>query len=112
MENADDRKVMTQPEKVNYIVSKSADYFGVSRTEILKNNYKKKKISGKRKFVVYLLYKFTACNNADISRIMNYKSQQNIAYFIKQTEDELSNETYGNEKSKMIYKELLSYLNL
>lgn len=106
------QSIMTQPEKVEYIISGCCDYFGITKDDIARNTGSRSSIWDKKRFIVYLLFNHTPCNTTDITKYLGYKSRRNVSYHIKMLEDELSENTYGNNKTKMIYNELLSYLNL
>jgi hypothetical protein len=103
---------MTQPEKVEYILSKSAEYFGVDKKEFADNCSNKSKLWGKKRYVSVILDEHTALSRKDISELMGYKDASNISYLIKTAKENLSGELYGSPKANMIYNELLTYLNL
>ncbi len=112
MENDVSKKVMTQPEKVDYILAKSAEYFGVDKKEFSLKCTKGDKLWGKKKYVSLVLDERTILSRQEISKLLGFSNGNNVSYWLKTTREELSDKFFGNDKSKMIYKELLSYLNL
>lgn len=106
------QSIMTQPEKVEHIISGCCAYFGITKEDLTRKTGGRSSIWFKKRFVGYLLSNYTACNTFEIIEAIGYKQRNSITYHIKTLEDELSENTYGNNKTKMIYNELLSYLNL
>jgi len=112
MEDADNRKVMTQPEKVEYIIDSSCTFFGIMRSELTANVGSRSKIWFKKRFIGAVLDDYTACTQAEIAKLLGYKERSNVSTHLRNIKEELSTELYGSEKIKRVYNELLSYLNL
>jgi chromosomal replication initiation ATPase DnaA len=113
MADVDDREVMTQPEKIDYILQKSCDYFGIDRDKVQSRVGKgRSPLWPKKRFIAYVLYKHTASTIPEIVSLLGYSQYTTVFRNIKGIEEELSEEFYGNEKVKSVYKELLSYLKL
>ena len=112
MDNADDKRVMTQPEMIEKILSGSCEYFGVPRNAIKNKVGTRSPLWGKKKYIIVLLYDYTACTLWDIARILGYNSHSNMLYHYKKIKEEISGELYGSEKTQLIYNELLTYLKL
>ena len=103
---------MTQPEKVKYIIDNSCVFFGIEKGDLIINVGSRSKIWFKKRFIVAALDEFTACNQEEIAELVGYKERTNVSTHLKKFKEELSTELYGYEKTKRIYNELLSYLNL
>ena len=112
MDNDVSKRVMTQPEKVDYILTKSAEYFGVDKKDFGTSCSKGDRLWGKKKYVALILDDKTLLSREEMSKLMGFTCGNNVSYWLKTTRAELSDEFYGNDKSKMFYNELLSYLNL
>ena len=112
MADVDDRKVMTQPEKVDYILDNSCGFFGIKRGDLTINTGSRSKIWFKKRFIVAVLDEYTACIQEEIAVLVGYRDRTNVSTHLKKIKEELSGELYGCEKTKRIYNELLSYLNL
>ena len=103
---------MTQPEKIEHILNGGCEYFGVIREQLIENRGPKSKIWHKKIYLVMLLREYTICNNAEIADCVGYKRPENVLYHIRKMKDELSEDVYGSNKTKMIYSELLKHLEL
>ena len=112
MADVDNRKVMTQPEKIDHILNGGCAFFGVPRDVMFKKESPKSKIWHKRKYFTLLLDDNTSCSLRDIADILGYSQHGTVMYHLSKIRDELSSDFYGSKKTKMIYNELLSYLNL
>ena len=108
-----DNKIMTQPEKVFYIVNGVCDYFGINPKKIKEiRRGGRGTIPEARRFMSLLLTKYTVLSQREIADNTGIIRHQTINYHCNRLEEELSDNFYGAEKTKMIYNELLSYLNL
>lgn len=103
---------MTQPQKIQHIITKSAEYFGIEGVEFTTSFMNKGDLFNKKPYVVYILSQHTACTQREISKLMGYADHSNVSYVIRNMKDALSGESYGNEKTKMIYNELIKYIDL
>jgi len=112
MADANDRKVMTQPEKIDYILSRSAEYFGVDKNQFHLKCTKGDRLWGKKKYVALVLDDNTILSRQEMSKLLGFTNGNNVSYWLKTTREELSDKFYRNDKSKMFYNELLTYLNL
>jgi len=112
MDTTDSKKIMTHPEMVNKILSGCCEYFGVPRDAIKDNAGTRSPLWGKKKYIIVLLYDYTACTLWDIAGILGYRSHSNMLYHYKKIKEDLSGEFYGSEKTKLVYNALLTYLNL
>ena len=112
MVNADD-KAMTQPEKKEYILRRASEYFGISVEKMTsQRNGNRSALFGKKKILIPVLYNYTDASLTEIAQILGYKAMQSVSYHLKNLKQELSGELYGSQKTKMVYEELLTYLNL
>lgn len=105
------QSVMTQPEKVEYIISGCCAYFGITKEKLLSNPGSRSDIWDKKRILITILDNNTSCNSTEIAEILGYKSRATVLYHRNVLQDELSDAVYGNNKAKFIYNELLSYLN-
>ena len=112
MADVDNRKVMTQPEKIDYILTKSADYFGVDKKAFGLRCTKGDRLWGKKKYVALVLDDKTILSREEMAKLLGFPNGNNVSYWLKTTREELSDKFFGNDKSKMFYNELLNYLNL
>jgi chromosomal replication initiation ATPase DnaA len=103
---------MTQPEKKKFLVEGACQYFGITTEELCHPNGKRSKIWNKKRFFVSILYDYTDASYSEIARILNYATHVNVSHHYKTIKEELSDEFYNSQKTKMIYNELLTYLNL
>jgi hypothetical protein len=112
MENDNSKIIMTQPEKVEHILRGSCDYFGITKEDFFKKYGARSHIWKKKKYIAHILLNHTACNMSEVIQKLGYGQYNNANHHLKQITDELSDDIYGCKKTKMIYNELLSYLNL
>ena len=112
MANAGDGKIMTQPEKAEHIIVKGCEYFGLSRDKLIQPKSGGGGTATKRKYLSLVLSEHTICDGVEITALLGYSSTQNVYRNIKALKEEISEELYGVDKTKRIYNELLSYLNL
>ncbi len=112
MADAINKQVMTQPEKINMIIDGCCKYFGVERSELEKKTGSRSSIWNKKRFMIILLNDYTSCTVKEMADYLGYNQRQGIYYHIEQMRQELGNDMFGYDKTKMVYKELLSYLNL
>ena len=112
MADVDNRKVMTQPEKAEYIISRGCKYFNIDRDDLSPKSGGRSSIASKKKYILMVLSEHTVYNLKELGKLMEYNYVGNVGKLIAGLKDELSGELYGCEKTKRIYNELLSYLNL
>jgi hypothetical protein len=111
----DDNKIMTQPEKIEYILGGACDYFGINRSDLWEENghSRRNELWGKKRYIIPLLLDYTNTSIRETGRLLGYKGgYRAIKYHYDTMKEELSGELYGSQKTKMIYTELLSYLKL
>jgi len=105
-------KIMTQPEKIEYILSKCCEYFGISRDKLDEPHYSSSKLAEKKRLIIGVLKDNTILSYREIMALTGYKTHANVLYHYKLLQNELSDDAYGYDKTKRIYKELLNYLKL
>jgi hypothetical protein len=106
---------MTQPEKIEYILQKSCEYFGVSREIFMDKSEGKTGRTGgwvSKRYIIYAFNKYTICNSTQIAKLLGFRQPGNVIFHLKNIKEELSKSLYGFEKTKMVMKEYLEYLNL
>jgi len=103
---------MTQPEKIDYIVSGSCKYFGITKADLLTKPGTRSPVWTKKRYIAHILSEYTACTMSDIVRVLEYGQYTNAKHHMSAIINELSQDIYGCKKTKMVYNELLAYLNL
>lgn len=104
--------VLTQPEKIKLILEKSAQYFGVTVDELTRKQVKKGKVSPHKKLVIPILFDNTNLTGVKIGELMGYRDHVTANHHYRNMRDELSDETYGNERTKKLYKELVQFIGI
>ena len=106
------RKIMTQPEKVEHILNGCCDYFGLKREDLQAENGSRSHIWNKKRYILSILMDKTALSINEIKSLLGYKQYGTVVFHYNNIKDGLSEESYGNDKTKMIYNELLTFLKL
>ena len=104
--------MMTQVEKVDYIMKKSCTYLGVTPDELKPRSRPKSELLMGRRFIIKTLADHTTLSFDTVANLLGYKGHSNILYHFNVINDDLSDKTYGSDKIKRLYKEYLDYLNL
>jgi chromosomal replication initiation ATPase DnaA len=112
MDNVDGKRVMTQPEKVELILSRGCEYLGITREELSTKDARKSKIWYKKRFLIPILYENTSLTLKEVAELVGLQNHATILYHIRVMKEESSGELFGSKKTKQVYDELLSYLNL
>lgn len=105
-------KLMTRREKVNYILDGASKYFSIPRGSLKQGGGARSPAWQKKKYIMVLLCDYTPCTLREVANELGYKSHANVIYNYKKLKEELSGNLYGCDKTKMIYRELLTFLNL
>ncbi len=103
---------MTQAEKIAYIINKSCMYFGVTPDELRPHHNPKTEYVTDRRFIIKALSDNTTLSHLQIAKLLGYKQDHNVRYHYNVLNNDLSNEVYGSEKTKRLYREYITYLNL
>ena len=104
---------MTQPQKIDYIIEKTAEYFGLSVVELTKARGGGRTSAHRKKmYLSLILYNNTETTMKEISERVGYYDKNTISRKLKYIKEELDPAYDGYAKTKMIYKELLEHLNL
>ena len=106
------RKIITQPEKVEAYLQGCCEYFGMKRSELSKNQYSSSTYTVRKRFIIGVLCKYTILTQREIALLLGYKTHPSIHFHLKKLEEELSDEAYGYDKTKWIWQELLTYLKI
>lgn len=108
-----DNKVMTQPQKVEYILNKGCEFLGLTREELTDGGrgFRAPKWSKKRYFIP-ILTNYTILTPTEIGEVLGYYDVAALRSARERINTDLSEEFYGSEKIKLVYKELLTYLKL
>lgn len=108
-----DNKIMTQPEKVEYILNKGCEFLGLTREDVLEGGvgYKSAKWQKKR-YLIPVLSDYTILTPTEISQILGYCDVASLLKAKEVITKDISGELYGSKKIKLVYDELLTYLKL
>ena len=104
--------ILTQPQKIEFILNKGCEYFGLDREVISQNNIRGKSQWEKKRYFAPILYEHTAATLNEIATLLGFKDHSSVIYHMKKINEELSDAVYGSKKTRVIYKELLAYINL
>lgn len=111
MDNADNR-VMTLSARRDYVLKGASEYFDLDIKLMTAKRTKRDKSWWQKRYLVVILYDYTQATFQDIAETLGYKTHVTPFYHYAKMKDELSDTMYGAEKTKRIYNELLTYLNL
>jgi len=64
-----------------------------------------------KRYMIPVLYDYTKANMLEIASLLGYKSHGIVSYHYRVLKEELG-ATYGCDKTKMVYRELLMYLGI
>ncbi len=112
MGNDVSERVMTQPEKVDHIFNGCISYFGIPKEDLYDKHKKSDMIWEKKRYIAFILFNNTFLTLRQIGALVGYKSHDLVLYHVTAMRDLLSDASYGSDKTKRLYKELLTYLNL
>jgi chromosomal replication initiation ATPase DnaA len=104
--------MMTQAEKVEYIMHESCRYFGVTPDELKPHMKPKTELVKSRQFIIKTLADHTTLSFGSIANLLGYRGHNIIKYHYDSFADDLSDGVYGSDKVKRLYREYLNYLNL
>ena len=104
--------MMTQPEKIDHILAKSAEYFGRTRAELFAQSRRQTKCSNERRLLIPMLFEKTSLKQKEIGILLGYNNIQTVQFHYRAIKDELADGAYGFEKTKTVYKELSEYIGL
>lgn len=65
-------------DRINYIIGRVAEYYGITREQLL-NRARRKERRHRKVVLAYILYEFAECNYSDVSKAL-YTSDRNVAY--------------------------------
>lgn len=113
MVNADNKRVMTQTEKVEYILDRGCEFLGLTRSDLLEGGIKGRDLKWKRKrYLIPILTDYTILSPKEVAGILGYTQPTTCLIARETIKREISGELYGSKKIKLVYDELLTYLNL
>lgn len=104
--------MMTQKYKIDYIINASCDYFGLARDVMINKTGTKDNIHRLKRYIALVLTEETEATQSDIAILLGFYSGTNTTKSIKKIREELSDEFFGVNKTKKVYNDLLTYLNL
>lgn len=106
-----DNKIMTQPELVDYILKRGAEFLGIDLSVVTKPHTRTPQWVCKR-YLIVLLKDYTILNDEEIAKALKYRQHGTITHHYKVMKEELSEKMYGQQKTKIIYNQLINYLKL
>lgn len=107
-------KILTQPEKIEYILSRGCEYFGINRKDLNKKivgNNGKSSLNRARKLFFPILREATSITDKEIGALLGY-STQNMHYLKRRSTEDLSENFYGDASLRNTYQELREYINI
>ena len=107
-----DNKIMTQPELVSHILKNGAEFLGIDLSLKKEKAYTRSPQWERKRFLIVILKDYTILNDHEIARALNYKQHGTVIYHYRNTKEELSEEIYGQQKTRTIYNQLINYLKL
>ena len=108
----DKHRIMTHKEKMEYIINGSLEYLGLSKDYITVSRRISKRYSMNKRYIVPILYDYTRASMYEVAEALGYQRHSNALYHYSVLKNELSDDVYGYNKTKMIYRELLEYLGI
>lgn len=104
---------MTQPEKINYVIERGAEYFGATVKELTSHpqNGRRDQWSVGRMMIAHYLKNNTTLTLAKLADMLGYKNHTSAYYLGLRLTDSLG-DRFGDDKTKKIYRELTEYIGL
>ena len=113
MVNADNKRVMTQPQKVEYILEKGCEFLGLTRADFISGTIgRKSDVWQKKRLLIPILNDNTLLTPTKIADVLGYRDVTAVIKARDLIMRDISGELYGSKKIKLVYDELLTYLNL
>jgi len=107
----DTRRIMTHKEKTAYIINGSLEYLGLEEECLSRSRFLPKSVTMEKRYMIPILYDYTKASMLEIAGLLGYKDHSNVSYHYRVLKQELG-DTYGCDKTKMVYRELLAYLGI
>lgn len=102
---------MTQPMKIESIITKGCEYLGIDHTKLLNRYNAKDPIWQKKRLLAYALQSNCILTLQDIGALVGFKSHELVKYHCDAVRDELGDK-FGVAKTKLIYNEMIQYIGL
>jgi hypothetical protein len=100
-------------QKVDAILTKTSEYYGVPKESILKGiKGKQSGIWQWKRHLVVILFEHTDLDISEIQHLLGYQQYNSVNNILHVFADELSDESYGCQKTKKNHEELVKYLGL
>lgn len=103
---------MTQPEKIEHIINKGCEFFGLTREELLEKNLGTRgNIHRMKRYICFVILNEMEVTMDEVAHVHGlYNNKDCVSSSMKKMKEELSDEFYGSDKTKRVYKELLTHL--
>jgi hypothetical protein len=100
-------------EKIDYILSKASEYYGVPKEKLTSyNKGKKGGIWRWKRNIAFVLFNYTDLAIEEIKTVLGYQSYNTVNYHIKEMTDNISDKVYGEKRTKRGYDELVKFIGL
>lgn len=100
---------MTMSEKEDYIIKNACIFWGIEKKDLLKKN---NTLAKRRGYVCVLLRDYAHMGQEDIGMALKYNNHSSITKQLKNMDEKLSSEPWGDGRMRAVYKSILEYLNL
>ena len=100
---------MTMVERGDYILDGACNFWGLRREDLLKKN---NKLSNRRGYVATILRDYAKMGQQEIHELMKYSNHSSVTVLLRNMDNKLSPESWGDSRMRAVYKSLLEYLNL
>lgn len=113
MVNADNKRVMTQPQKVEYILNKGCEFLGLAKDDLISGAIGRRSDRWQlKRLLIPVLSEHTLLTPTGMAEVLGYGDVTSIIKARDIIMRDISGELYGSKKIKLVYGELLTYLNL
>jgi hypothetical protein len=103
---------MTQAEQIDRIISKSAEYFGIAKEDLLRSTGTRAEVWKYKRYLIAILLNNFDITYGAVAKLLNYKKSQGVSYHYAKIKDELSDTMYGYDLVKKTYKQLTEHIGL
>ena len=101
---------MTQPEKVKYIIDKSVEYFGITKERLLNDHGSRSGNQRIKRYIALILSEETELTQQAIAEEISVSNKDCVCVMLKKIREELSDDFYGINKTKVVYRDLLKHI--
>jgi chromosomal replication initiation ATPase DnaA len=95
----------------DFIVNGACEYWHIQQAD-LRKKARNPDIIKRRRIVIHLLKTYTNRNTSDIASTVGLTNHSTVLHHVKEADNFLSEEFYGDIDFQISYKQVLNYLNL